>query len=218
MKNKIEEEYKKIKKQETPELWSRIEARIDIEEAKEENRKENEKLKNVSYSSDIPKKKIGKKQIAAMSGVAAVIVVLLLALPLVSKRIKFYNNSVDGIMEVPTDSEEKYEMDTKDSKNAESDLEQEQIIQSDESSSKDIKNSTTESRLEPSGSIELKKISEVTVDSLKKINASDLPANIQEELKALLNDYDTCKFYKNKKQNIYILRKKILYLVVGVTL
>lgn len=294
----LEEAYKKIKEQETPDLWSRIEAGIDAEERVESGSRNENRVK-------IKKWTIPKKQIRIIVTVAAGIVILIISVPLVSKRMDFYQHSVNGVQEVspkPTKeegiiggdgNEEEIEMDDSLAYDmAESDvdsldsnempqdkeeLENSESLQDDkkENSEKSIDDIETNhikgndkanilntaqdnedseevesadngtDDIVPNDSMEsdnaslsseetpdkatvqsdksssitvihLEKASGIKVSSLEKIKASVLSENVQEKLKELVEDYSTCKFYKDQKGKVYVQDNGTLYLVKGV--
>lgn len=310
--NELEEAYKNLKEQETPDLWSRIEAGIEAESVlKEEVKNDEEKVAgieaayiekknkeengNIIYFSDRSKKKITGKQIRTMAAIAAAVVILIISIPLVSKRMDFYEHSIENAVvaspkaieedaisegddngnaetedailesaEMPTDgssdaenitgSEEQEEnsvmKESKDdpfgaaiitkqpsSENVQisqkdgnekngmtnnvtpnPNIETKSLEQDKNLTTPDINNSEPSDTIDSMLSISLKKVSGVKASSLKKIKSSDLSPIIRTELKELLDDYSTCKFYKSRTGELYVKEKKILYLVKGVTL
>ncbi len=250
----LEEAYKNLKEQETPDLWSRIEAGIELEDlSKEEVRipRNNEKKAT--------NRRIAGKQVRTAAMMVAAVVILFISISLVSRRMNFYQKPKDNAVEVSPERIVDEDMISEDmiredmineengSKNAQkgetfSDIKEMEKDDSDEKEAavneknqdfadKAATGLPVTNNLPENGnsrgenidtdsvavSIRLRKDLEVKVSSLKKIKVSDLSSEVQEELKELLQDYNSCQFYKSESGEVYVEDNKILYLAEGVT-
>lgn len=245
----LEELYKNLKKQETPDLWSRIEEGIETERAAEHKMKED----NLISFSERHQKKVTGKQIRIMATIAAAIVMLMISIPLVSNRMDFYKNSVekavvtsakpiennveeenDAIvgeqepltenMESNADNSVKTNADTTIEYNTDVSPDKEEMPEHKKEETKNEANvgdkadQSSSTSIGTRESISLEKVSKVDSASLQKIKSSDLSKNVQKQLKNLLEDYDSCKFYKSEAGKVYVKEKGVLYLVKGVTI
>lgn len=250
----LEKLYKNLKEQETPDLWSRIEAGIETEteaggEAKEEK---------VVLFSEKKQRKITGKQIRAMSAVAAAIVILLVSIPIISKRLGVSPYSVKNSTEMSSNAEtmtedsmgmqpskdateiaennssqteeslgdainssgqSKDKTDTFESREELQQDEQREEIESDsyQEEAEKVEDSKTDyyentNNAESQNMVHLEKVSETKLPSLEKIERSDLPKNMQKQLKERL-DFQTCEFYQSTTGEVYVQEKGVWYMI-----
>lgn len=223
-----EEAYLNLKKQDTPDLWDRIEAGIEKERKETTASIETVERKPESEEKVISIKKKSKrvynmkKYITMCSALAAAVLLCFVVLPVVtdglgSKDSEMMSDSSNG-MEVMEDAQIS-DYTKKSSETADSNEETAETDQKEEESERiDSNEESAQSSMEDTKNIQLVRAEKVSEADLTKITFSDLSQNSRQQLKELGKKYVSCTFYVDKSEKIYVKDEDVLYVVEGASL
>lgn len=223
-----EEAYLNLKKQDTPDLWDRIEAGIEKERKETTASIETVERKPESEEKVISIKKKSKrvynmkKYITICSALAAAVLLCFVVLPVVtdglgSKDSEMMSDSGNG-MEVMEDAQIS-DYTKKSSETADSNEETAETDQKEEESERiDSNEESAQSSMEDTKNIQLVRAEKVSEADLTKITFSDLSQNSRQQLKELGKKYVSCTFYVDKSEKIYVKDEDVLYVVEGASL
>lgn len=228
-----EEAYLNLKKQDTPDLWDRIEAGIEKERketisATETVERKPESEENVISINEKSKRFSNmKKYFGICSALAAAVLLCFVVLPVVTAGLessdsKMMSDSSNGVAVMEDDQTLDYSKESsEDSDAAVMEETTEDTEQNTEESGRTYfdkgyaQNSMEDTEDAVVENIQLIKAEEVSEADLKKIDFSDLSPNSRQQLKELGKKYVSCTFYVDKSEKIYVKDENVLYVVEG---